>query len=229
MKKILISMLVLTLALALYAPALADADKTLTVQGSATVSVMADVVTLSVGVQTQGAVVSDAQSENARIMADVIAALKAAGIAQEDIMTSDFSVYNTNTWTDTPAVPSYKVTNTLNITIYDLTRTGDIIDAATAAGANVLNGLTFDSTARNEAYQKALTRAVDDARVKAKVLTDAAGKTLGELVRIQSGEDYSYVGANGAYDLKAPEASATSIVSGNITVSASVTLVYELK
>ena len=230
MKKLLTALLSLILLLTLCLPALADDNGCrLTVQGSATVSVKADYATLSIGVQTDDTTVALSQNANAAAMNAVLAALHAMGIDKDDITTSSFNVYSyDDSSLLTKKSTKYHVTNMLTVTVRDLTLIGTVIDTATAAGANVLGGLSFESTARNEAYQKAMTRAVEDAKTKAQVLAAAAGKTLGELLSIETNGNYSYAGATNYYAMDAKEAS-TTIVSGDTLVSASVTLVYSFQ
>lgn len=230
MKKLLTALLSIILLLTLCLPALADEDsRKLTVQGSATVSVKADYATLSIGVQTDDTTVALSQNANAAAMNAVLAALHAMGIDKDDITTSSFNVYSyDDSSLLTKKSTKYHVTNMLTVTVRDLTLIGTVIDTATAAGANVLGGLSFESTARNEAYQKAMTRAVEDAKTKAQVLAAAAGKTLGELLSIETNGNYSYAGATNYYAMDAKEAS-TTIVSGDTLVSASVTLVYSFQ
>lgn len=227
MKKLFALLMIFSLLLAV--PALADDsdDRFLVVQGSASVGVQADYAVLSIGVQTSGINVDSAQLANAATMNAVIDAIKGCGVQDADVVTSSFNIYDTTSWNENEKT-AYRVENILSVTIRALDKAGKIIDAATQAGANILNGISFNSTERNEAYKKALKRAVDDAQEKADVLASACGKKLGRLVKIETGSDYySYAGANNYYKMDVAAAAAeTSIISGDISVSANVTLTY---
>lgn len=227
MKKLFALLMIFSLLLAI--PALADDsdDRFLVVQGSASVGVQADYAVLSIGVQTSGINVDSAQLANAATMNAVIDAIKGCGVQDADMVTSSFNIYDTTSWNENEKT-AYRVENILSVTIRALDKAGKIIDVATQAGANILNGISFNSTERNEAYKKALKRAVDDAQEKADVLASACGKKLGRLVKIETGSNYySYAGANNYYEMDAAAAAAdTSIISGDISVSASVTLTY---
>ncbi len=227
MKKLFALLMIFSLLLAI--PALADDsdDRFLVVQGSASVGVQADYAVLSIGVQTSGINVDSAQLANAAMMNAVIDAIKGCGVQDADVVTSSFNIYDTTSWNENEKT-AYRVENILSVTIRALDKAGKIIDVATQAGANILNGISFNSTERNEAYKKALKRAVDDAQEKADVLASACGKKLGRLVKIETGSNYySYAGANNYYEMDAAAAAAdTSIISGDISVSASVTLTY---
>lgn len=242
MKKSIVNILSLTLALlllsALALPALADDDdnRLLTVEGSATVSLTADIATLSVGVYTKDKNVASAQSENARLMDSVYEAVLAMNIDKKDIITSRFTV---NSYTDTAPITKvettyYTVNNTLSVTIRSLENVGKLIDACMAAGANQINSLEFSSTAQKEGYEKALTRAVEDATNKANIIASAAGKQITGIRTITSYggasayktrsygiSNYLATADSAAYD--------TTIATGDISVDASVTMVFSFK
>ena len=125
--------------------------------------------------------------------------------------------------------------NTVTVIIHDLSMVGAVLDAAMEAGANTTYGISFSSTQANDAYQKALTRAVEDAMTKAQVLAAAAGVELGELIRIdatQNSDSYfreTYGITNSyAYSAKTDEAG-TAITGGDLTVTAGVVLEYAIK
>ena len=240
MKKLMAVFAAVLLTVFLAAPALADGDRVIQVSGSGVVSLAADTASIQIGVNTRKETVKEAQKENADLMAAVLNAIKNTGIDEKDIMTSQFYVYSGYDYgVDVLGRESrtlyYEVQNNVTVTIHDLTMAGTVLDAAMEAGANTTYGITFSSTQANEAYQKALTRAVEDAMTKAKVLAAAAGVSLGELIRInatQNAAGYAmetYGIANSyAYSAKTADAG-TAITSGDITVTADVVLEYAFK
>jgi uncharacterized protein YggE len=164
MKKRMFLMLALTLVCCLAAaPARADA-RTVTAEGSATVTVAPDSATFSAGVTTQDVLVTAAQSANADAMQAVLAALKAQGVAEEDLQTYNYSVnpvYDYSSDSYDPTIKGYSVTNTVQVTVRDLTSLPTLLDAAVAAGANETYGIDFQSTQSSAAYDQALKAAVD--------------------------------------------------------------------
>lgn len=236
LNKLLLCSLITALLLSLCLPTLAETedDRTITVSGNATVSLLADMATIEIGVENNSPDVAVAQQENAAAMNQVIAALKEAGVAEEDLITSNFNVYssydyNYSSLGQEERTLVYTVSNMLSVTVRDLSRIGDLIDVAVDAGANQMYGLSFTSSESNAAYQKALTRAVEDAAAKAQVLCNAANVTLGDLLHIdaqQSGYNY---GVSNVYLAKTEDAAGAGIVSGDVQVSATVTLTYEIK
>ena len=241
MKRLITILLACLLIVGLSAPALAeDAEKTIHVTGNAVVSLAADTATIQIGVHTRRETVREAQAENAELMAAVMDALHRSGIEDKDIMTSQFNVYSNYEYSMSSLGQEirtlyYEVQNNVSVTIHDLTMIGSVLDAAVEAGANTTYGISFSSTQENEAYQKALTRAVEDAMQKARVLAAAAGVELGDLVLINSTQNQNYFardayGVSNALAMEAKAADAgTAITSGDVTVSAEVTLEYRFK
>ncbi len=233
MSLILAAVLLMTL---LWVPSLAETEKgIIRVTGNATISLAPAQATLQLGVETRSATVREAQKENAMLMNAVLEALREMKVEDKDIVTSNFNVYSSFEYkTDEKGndirIPVYFVQNMLNVTIRDLNQLGAVLDAAMEAGANTTYGITFSSTEANEAYFKALTRAVEDAAKKANILAAAAGKTLGNLKLMDATQQvYNYGISNVYRAAKGEEAmdAGTSIVSGDVTVNASVTMEYE--
>ncbi|HPA61053.1 MAG TPA: SIMPL domain-containing protein, partial [Clostridia bacterium] len=124
----------------------------------------------------------------------------------------------------------YVVNNMIFVTLRDIDKVSAALDAAAAAGANNIYNLVFQSSQSTEAYHKALTRAVEDARAKAEVLARASGRQLGELVRIESG-DYAGLpyGIQNRADFAVAEGGGATILSGDVSVTAYVTLSFALE
>jgi uncharacterized protein YggE len=223
------------------APALAEnEDRLIKVSGSATVSLAADTASIQIGVNTRKDTVKEAQKENAGLMAAVMEAIKGAGVDEKDIVTSQFNVYSgyeygADIMGRETRTPYYEVQNNVTVTMHDLSLVGAVLDAAMEAGANTTYGITFSSTQANEAYLKALARAVEDAMNKAQVLAGAAGVKVGPLLRINAAQNsVSYArdayGIANSYDYAAKMAGAgTSISSGDISISAEVVLEYAIE
>lgn len=235
MKKI-VSIVLALLLLAPILPGFAqDANRVIKVTGTATVSLMADTATIQIGTNTKADTVSKAQSENNTIMQKVIAALEREGIAKEDIVTSyyDVSMRMDQVFGDSTADQAgnmYEVSNMLYVTIKDLDKLVQAIDSALAAGANSIYGLVFSSSKSTEAYHTALQRAVEDAQAKAKVLADAVGKELGDVITVTNEALYGgSFGARNAMDMIAGSEKGAAIITGDVSVTASVIVEYELK
>lgn len=215
------------------APGLAkEAGATLTVTGSASVAIVPDFATLTLGVSTQAETVAAAQEQNAAQMNALLEALGAQGIAKEDLQTSYFSInpvydYNQMNPDGSQKMVGYRVENSLAVKVQELDKISAVLDGAMAAGANQGYGLNFDSTKRAEAYDQALAAAVKEAKRKAGVLADAAEEPLGALLSINEQVGY---GGNYPMAMKMMDSAAgsTPIMSGTLSVEATVIATYQV-
>lgn len=233
MKKLL--SIILVLAMMLPCIALAETvavaeNATITVTGSASVTLKADYARISVGVSSKAATVEQAANENNAAIFAVIEALKEAGVAEEDIATSNYSVYAEYDYASFGGqkLTGYNVTNQLTVIIRDMEHIGATLDKATAAGANNIYNIEFLSTKADEAQDEATVYAVQDAMRRAKLLASAAGLNLGGIKSI-SDTVASYGIVTRSYASKLDAAAGNSILPDDTSVSASVTIVFELK
>ncbi|HZK77948.1 MAG TPA: SIMPL domain-containing protein [Gemmatimonadaceae bacterium] len=157
------------------------------------IKVNPDHATLQISVQTKAATAAAAANENAAKQKAVIDALKALGLHDSDISTSDYSVYPEQRYEPNkePVVVGYNVTNTLSVEVTSLKMVGPVIDASLAKGANMITSLQFSASnteaARRSAIAMAITRAHGDAEAAAK----AAGGSLGGLLEVTIGAYYA--------------------------------------
>ena len=220
----------LALSTALYLPvaALADTAGTITVTGSATINVVPDMATVSLGVTSTGETAGAAMSANNEAVSAVIARLIAAKVADRDMQTSNLSV-NPN-WVMNAAgtgqeVKGYVASNQLTVQIRALETTGVILDAAITDGANTLNGLTFGLQDQRPVEDEARKAAVADALARARLFAQAAGEKLGPIVSIN--ESGGYVPPLPMTSKMAGD-SAVPVAAGEVGISAAVTIVWQL-
>jgi len=165
-------------------------EHTISVSGIGRVTIAPDVADLRLGVQITKPTVGEARDAAAVAMANVVAALRAAGIAEKDIQTSILSlqpVYDYNTDGSAPKLTGYQLTNTVAVTIRDLDRVSDAIDGAMTAGATTMDGVTFRVDDPGAAEDQARTAAMADAKEKAQSLASAAGVTITGVASISEG------------------------------------------
>lgn len=199
------------------------AADSITVSGTGSVSVKPNRADFQFGVVTQGATAAAALEANALLADKVIAALKAAGVASDDLQTESISISpSTNA---KGAITGYSASNSVSAKLRDLGKVGAVIDAAVAAGANAVYGpnLTVDDPA--SAYRNALTAAVADARPKAQTLATAAGRPLGRILSITEGSSSPIPMA--ATDSASQKAGGTTpFVPGTQEISATITVTF---
>jgi uncharacterized protein YggE len=158
----------------------------ITVNGVGSVNSVPDEAQMSFGVQTSASTSREALARNSSEMRRVLAALKAAGIAEKDIKTQDVSVWPEYDTTGGDA-EGYTARNSVSVTIHDLDQAGAVIEAATRAGANEVSGPMLSPSAREQLEAKALEAAVANAHKKAAALAKAAGVGLGRVTAMVEG------------------------------------------
>ena len=224
MKKFLSLLFVLLLML----PAAALADTKIAVTGSATVQAEPDMVTLSLGVEETKSDVAAAQAMVNEKLSAVIEALKNAGIDEKDIQTGYYSIYNNYDYDDPESI-QYVASCSLNVIVRDLSKAGEMIDVAVAAGANQVGGVTFGVADLTALQDKALEMAVADGIRRAGVMAKAAGVTLPALPEsVEENSSYYDGGSARAYTMDAAAGASTSLMGGMVSVTSSVTVTYDV-
>ncbi|MBC7806425.1 MAG: SIMPL domain-containing protein, partial [Akkermansiaceae bacterium] len=144
---------------------------TINVSGIGEVTVTPDIARITVGVQTRDKDSAQAASENARKTDAVIQAVRALGVAEKDIQTTDYNIAPQFDYQKQPAVlVDYQVGNAVRITVRKMSDAGKILDAAVKAGANTASGIAFDLSDPQKAQDEALTKAIADATRKASLM-----------------------------------------------------------
>jgi uncharacterized protein len=206
--------------------------RSLTVTGSAQSILTPDIAYIYIGVHTENADAKTAISTNNTDTQKVINALKAAGVADKDLRTTNFSVYpNQQTGPNGESKGiTYVVDNTVYVTVRDLTKMGDILDAAATAGANSISGIQFDVADKNTALSEARKNAINNARQLAQETAQAAGVNLGPIQSItysSYNQPIPMFAGKGGVALDA--ASSVPVNPGQLTLSVDVTIVYEIQ
>lgn len=209
----------------------AAAPATLTVTAEGQSAALPDLATVSVGVTTQGETAAQAMAANASALTAVVARLKAAGIAERDLQTSNLSLnpnWQQSDGTQAPVIAGYVATNVLGVRVRALETLGQVLDAAITDGANTLNGISFGLDDPGPALDTARVEAVTAARARAELLAGAAGVTLGRVLSISEGGGYVPPGPMPMFRMEADMASPVPVEGGEVDLTASVTMVFEI-
>lgn len=162
---------------------------------SAEVRVAPDRASIQIGVQTRATTAAAASTQNSQKQRAIIDAIKARGVAAEQISTSNFNVIPETRYDRegqaAPRTTSYLVVNTITVEVRRIDQVGPVIDAALAAGANQINSLAFGVSNPDSARRQALAAAVAKSRADAEVIARAAGGTLGSLIEINAVDGYN--------------------------------------
>jgi hypothetical protein len=181
-------------------------------------------------VQTQASTATQATSENAVAMTNVINALIGAGVGKDSIQTISYSlnpVYsNPVNQSVAPTIIGYVAVNAIQVTINDLGSVGKVLDQAISAGVNEVQGLTFTlSSATLATLQKqALQLALQDADNQAKATAATLGVTIVGPISVTP--SYVFQPINYSRYSAAPQAQ-TPIQTGTLQVTATVQVTYQ--
>ncbi|NVJ09283.1 SIMPL domain-containing protein [Myxococcus sp. AM001] len=160
--------------------------RTVRVEGTGEVKAQPDEAFIDVAVETLAANAKAAGEQNAKRMEKVIAALTSAGIARRDIQTRNYSVYPEYApplpnQTE-PKLKGYRVSNLVSVHVKDLSRVGNLLDRALAAGANRVDSVRFGLSRQDAVQGEALRQAVARARKSAEVLAASLSVKLGAVL-----------------------------------------------
>lgn len=176
------------------APALAQgttppSPPVIEVNGSGESKVSPDRALVLIGVQNRGRTAALAGQENAKVATAILDALRAAGIARDQVSTLNYNVapqYRYFPDGRKPELTGYEATNTVRVEVRALDLVGKVIDASLAAGATNITGVTFYASQLDAVKRDAMGRATVDARLNAEAIAKAAGGTLGPLLSVSS-------------------------------------------
>ena len=205
--------------------------RTLSVSGSGKAYLTPDIAHINIGVHTEGKYAAEAVSTNNSQSQKVIDALKSQRIDEKDIQTTNFSIYPQQQY-DSQGKPTgeitYQVDNSVIVTVRDIDKVGQVLDSAVTAGANSINSIEFEVAEKTQALSEARKAAVEDAKMKAKELADAAGIALGEVQTISeyTAGSPSPVYRSGAPDYMAEEVLSVPIQPGQMVLTVEVSIVY---
>jgi uncharacterized protein YggE len=203
-----------------------------TVAGEASTRVEPDTAVVSLSVVTQSPQAITAQQENARKSEAVTAAVKALAGTNADIKTSDYTLqpqYDPRE-TKLPRIVGYDARNSVIITMSDLKNVGAVIDAASSAGANSIDGISFVLRQTSPARGQALAEATQQAMNKARSISEALG---GRVLRVVEENESSTVGQASMENYSMLDAESkrrtTPIAPGQLSIRSNVQLIVEVE
>ncbi|MBO3802151.1 MAG: SIMPL domain-containing protein [Thermoproteota archaeon] len=156
---------------AVYAQTSQQEENLLTVSGTGTVRALPDLVSISIGVETQGLSANETLKENADKMNAVINSIIELGIDKQNISTSGFFLYPIYIYPDkeSPKLVGYRASNTILVVVSKFDIVGKIIDTSVSSGANKVLDVSFmfSEGLQNQLRNQAIENAVNDAKNKA--------------------------------------------------------------
>ena len=214
-------------------PIAAPSDGTLlSVSASAEATRVPDVASLSTGVVTQAADANAALKANSAQMNKVVAAIRAAGIAERDIQTSGINLNPQYRYADNeaPKITGYQASNTVSLKVRDITRLGKVLDSLAAQGANQINGPSFEIDQPEPVYDEARLAALKKAQARAETYAKSLGLRVRRIVSISEGSSGGFrppmpmmaMARAGKAEMD------TAVAPGETTLSVSLDVVFEL-
>ncbi len=210
------------------------------VSGEGRAKIKPDPATVRVGVQAESRTAEDAQNKMNQSINKVIAAIKALGVEEKNIKTENYNVnpvvedigpvQNFAGPSDKLGASSYTANTNISIITSDTELANKIIDTATQNGATQVGGVQFDTKDNTLAENEARSKAIEEAKKKAQIASQAAGFSLGKIINYQESS-----GGNSpimyAMDAKSSvrEAAPTQVQPGENEVVVNVTLYYEVR
>lgn len=182
---------VLALVFASFQITRADDDefrRTIRVSGEGRVSAAPDMATIETGVVTQAETATEALDQNNSVLKLIMDDLRAMEIAEKDIQTTQFRVqpvYERGPRGQRkPSVVGYRVSNQLQVKVRDLKALGGLLDKLVRSGSNQMTGIRFGVDDSTALMNTARTKAIIDAKARAKLYADAAGVAVGKVLSI---------------------------------------------
>ncbi len=213
---------------AVHAQTPADSSRKITVNGAGTVYASPDVGYLSVGVDVQNEELAVAMKDANSKMDAVLAALKKAEIADNDIQTVQYNIYREGQASGSAQSPAYHVVDVVRVTVRTIANVGDVLDAAVKAGANVVNNIEFGVKDTKTSETEARKAALADAKSRATELATSVGGTLGQVLTIQETGGFGPV-TMPSEAVRGMGGGGPSIMGGSLQVTINLIVTYELK
>lgn len=218
----------------------APGNTVLTVSAEGTTQREPDLAIFSAGVTTEGPTAAEALSENSTAMNRVIAALRDGGVAERDIQTSNLSISPIYSEPDRDAraagsgetqrrvIVGYRATNTVSIRQRDLENYGTVLDTLVRAGANQVNGPSFQLEDEQPALDEARLTAIRNAQARAELYANATGLRVVRILSITESGGYYRPSPVAFARAEAASAAPPPVQAGELTMNANVTVLYEL-
>ena len=209
---------------------------TLNVSGTSTIEAVADEVSVYVGIETLKDTAEESKNENSEISEKVLSALEYAGIDKDEIETSSYNIYPDYDWSSgSQKLKGYRTSNILKIKTKDFDKVGRVVDVSIDNGATTIQSINFELSEdkQNELKQEAISKASEDARVKAEATAQGLNAKLGKVKQVTISDynyyPYPYFMADSTVGIaEARKAASVEISPTKLEVTANVNVVFEL-
>ena len=212
-------------------------ERTVSVSGSGTVNLRADMVTFTVTVSETKTTTAKAQKAANTKMSKVLEIIRSFGVTDDNISTSSLNYSTQYKWTDGEEVRiGEQVSQSVTVKLENIDVFGSLVDTL---GTNVtgiaLNRVNFEASDYTKAAEQARKLAYENARDKAMVYAVASGMVVGRPITINDGYDsygsvrYTVSDAKMAnFEAAAAAGPQTETPTGLLSVTVNTSVVFEL-
>lgn len=200
-----------------------------------------DIARITIGIEVRAQAAADATEQANRQASAITAAITGSGVAALDIQTQNFSINFEQQPEPYPPQPGpasaapeaprgfYRVSNSLLVTVRDVSKLGAVLGAATGAGANNIWGITFEIDDPTKLEAQAREEAVKEARARAEQLASLAGVKLGKVVSVSElGGSAMPMQGGAQFNMKAAR-SDVPVQGGELTVNQDVQVLFSIE
>lgn len=196
------------------------------------VRVEPDIAEIIYSVYSQASDAQTCQTQNNTDLQKVLDLLKAQGIEDKSIQTSNYGLNPVYDWESGKSISGYEMTTDISVANVALDSVGGLLSESVDAGINSISSVTYKSSKYEEAYQEALSKAIKAAKVKADVMAQAGGCKLGKIVQIEefgsnqiARTNYSAAGAG----MKESAVSDMGMMPGEIEIEANINVEFTIE
>jgi uncharacterized protein YggE len=190
-----------------------------------------DIALIQLGVNVVSDQIGDAIEESNQVMEKITEAMLGAGIAEEDLQTTNFNVWPEDRYDPMTGQPTgervYHVDSTLQVKVRDIDKAPSVIESALEEGANNIYGLTYDIDDKSALEAEARSKALQDAQVRADQLAAEIGVSLGDPILVSEGYSGGLIYPV-AYERAAGIGGGPPISPGQLTVGVLVNVTYAI-
>lgn len=217
----------------------------ITLAGEGRISAKPDVARISAAIVTQKEFLKEAQDENSKKSNVLIGYVKSESVDEKDIKTAGYNIYPQYSYPRPcpdnslcplserqPKIIGYQVRNSVEITIRDIAKAGDILAGVVGAGANEVSGIAFAIDQPDELRAQAREKAVKNARTKADALARALGKRVSDIVNFSESGSFPppvFFAKEAALGAGGGSAPSPSVEPGENEIVVNVSITYEFK
>jgi uncharacterized protein YggE len=225
-----------------------ETPRTITVTGEAEIRVVPDEVEITLGVETWNTKLDSAKHENDSRVEAIIETVQDFGVKPQHIQTDHLSLdmtYNSYSYNEMRKVTGYVVRRTVVVTLRDISKFDALLSELVESGANTIHGIQFRTTELREHRDNARELAINAAREKAVALAGELNQSIGLPQNIREDQAgwwswYShgwwgarYGGTMSQNVIQESTSVATlsdsGMAPGQISITAQVTVVFEMK